>query len=104
MSPASVHDCACNRCLRARLAEVEQARDSAFETWKKFHQDTLAAFIKNEHEPLKARLAEAERDRDAGWKAFYALRDQVGKDRYPGLTNVVRAADSASHRENDSHE
>jgi len=45
---------------------------------------------------LKARLAEAERDRDAGWKAFYALREQVGKDRYPGLTNIVRTTDSAT--------
>lgn len=46
--------------LQARLAEVERERDTAFEIWKKFHQETLAAFIKNEHEPLKLRLARAE--------------------------------------------
>ena len=45
-------------------------------------------------EALAARLADAERDRDAGWKAFYSLREQVGKDRYPGLTNVVRAKEA----------
>ena len=36
----------------------------AFEIWKKFHQDTLAAFIKNEHEPLKAERDALKKDRD----------------------------------------
>jgi hypothetical protein len=45
---------------------------------------------------LETRLAEAEQDRDAGWDAFYKLRKAVGEDRYPGLTNVVRATASAS--------
>lgn len=73
--------------LRSRLAAQENAARQADERGDEAMRRAHAA---------EARLAEAERDRDAGWKAFYALREQVGKDRYPGLTNIVRTTDSAT--------
>jgi hypothetical protein len=58
--------------LRALLAEARQwLGDNAFAYWKNFHQVTLAAFIKKEHEPLKA-----ERDAlKADYDSLMALHD-----------------------------
>lgn len=82
---ADLHDslAAENAALKAQLAYAASAGDECA----------------IEVESLRSRLAEAEGDRDAGWKAFYALREQVGRDRYPGLTNIVRTADSAKRLE-----
>lgn len=61
-----------NARLRTRLADVERERDKAFATWKEFHQNTLAAFIKNEHAPLKTRLAETEATSLARYESLHA--------------------------------
>jgi hypothetical protein len=45
--------------LRNELAEAKEARDKAFATWKKLHNDTLNGYIRQEVEPLRRELAEA---------------------------------------------
>lgn len=79
--------------LRSRLAEVERERDAAFETWKKFHQETLAAFIENEHEPLKSRLADAEALLRDGQ---FLLGDDPACDDHHRRVKAFLAPDSAS--------
>lgn len=80
--------------LAAEILRLRKIIDGAAETGEIYERRLSDCEADNER--LTARLAEAEGDRDAGWKAFYALREQVGRDRYPGLTNIVRTADSAS--------
>jgi chromosome segregation ATPase len=50
-------------CFEAadEIERLRKERDNAFATWEKFHRDTLAAFIANEHEPLKAEIERLEK-------------------------------------------
>lgn len=42
MSPAPVHDCACNRCLRARLAEAEALLRESFDALTSTEDNCIA--------------------------------------------------------------
>lgn len=69
--------------LRATVARLRGERDEALTTAK---LNGLASIGNTQ------RAEAAEKDAGQGWEAFYRLRKQVGEDKYPTLTNIVRAA------------
>ena len=47
---------------------------------------------------LQSRLEAAKLDSEDGWRAYYELRSAVAAERYPGLTNVVRAGSAQEQK------